>query len=264
MPIITDGDLKNLVAQGLIQGIEDPTSALTKKHAIQPCSVDLRVGNIYEPGEKDELGHFKVRESVKLRQGQTVIYETEEALNLPGDIAGIVFVPSKFAFQGLMVTNTGHVDPGYKGKLRFTAINIANESFIIHKGKTMASVLLFKLEKSVEADYQQRRRGEQPTSNVSQHVSRLSKDFLNVDARANSTLKKTSYVSGIIGTLAVLLAAILPGIINSCSGSKVNEMDKRLTVIEKQLETDKELRQIQQRLDALEQKETAPAAEEGQ
>ncbi|HXH11371.1 MAG TPA: hypothetical protein VNP04_16615 [Alphaproteobacteria bacterium] len=47
---------------------------------------------------------------------------TLEEFNLPGSIAVVGFPPSHVSFQGILMTNPGHVDPGYVGRMRFTVM----------------------------------------------------------------------------------------------------------------------------------------------
>jgi dCTP deaminase len=85
---------------------------------IQPASIDLSIGTIYRPLESlsdAEKGEYETGLSISLGQGETAVIETRETINLPATVAAIGFPPSSVSMQGLLMTNPGHVDPGYSG-----------------------------------------------------------------------------------------------------------------------------------------------------
>jgi dCTP deaminase len=98
---------------------------------IQPASIDLHVGMIHLPGRDEDApgGSRKALTRHTLGQGETAVIITTETLRLPRAIGGIVFPPNSLAFQGLLITNPGHIDAGYYGTLRFAVINMARKEF---------------------------------------------------------------------------------------------------------------------------------------
>src|SRR5205823_6027267 len=91
---------------------------------VQPCSLDLMIGNIFLPGAQrsEDGGEWRPEAAYFLKPGQTAIVTTREHLSLPPNIAAFGFPPSHVSATGLLMTNPGHVDPGYSGQMRFTII----------------------------------------------------------------------------------------------------------------------------------------------
>src|SRR5262249_48507510 len=154
----------------------DPYS---KSSPIQPASVDLRIGDIFLPGKKEDEPGSKPKplSEFTLKTGQTAVVTTKEKLNFPDNIAGIGFPPSSVSFSGLLMTNPGHIDPGYKGFMRFTVINMAKDDFILKRGDRIVRVLVFRLSASAHSDWSKRHpEGSQPPKQ--DEISRLSEDFV--------------------------------------------------------------------------------------
>ena len=109
-----------------VEGVVLPVDPYSKDSPVQASSIDLRIGNIYLPGEKEtDLGGAQnPKQDYSLKTGETAVITTLETLHLPGDIAAFGFPPSRVSFKGLLMTNPGHVDPGYEGVMRFTVINM--------------------------------------------------------------------------------------------------------------------------------------------
>src|SRR5271163_1574285 len=109
-----------------VTGVVLPADPYSKDSPVQASSIDLHIGNVYLPGEKEtDLGGAKnPRQDYSLKTGETAVVTTAETLDLPSHIAGFGFPPSGVSFKGLLMTNPGHVDPGYKGVMRFTVINM--------------------------------------------------------------------------------------------------------------------------------------------
>jgi len=101
-------------------------------NSFQQCSLDLHVGSIYIPesdnGGPGSMTHPKTDDCV-LSTGETVLISTREKITLPNNIGAICFSKSSMALKGVLITNMGHVDPGYSGHLHFTAINMGKEKF---------------------------------------------------------------------------------------------------------------------------------------
>jgi len=116
--------------------------------------------------------------------------QTKEELDLPRDLAAIGFPPSsEVSFRGLLMTNPGHVDPGYKGRMKFTVINMGRESFHLKSGDIIVTLLFFRLDQPPKKSYPERN----PTIKggvAEEQLSRLAKDFLNFESRAEDIVKQ--------------------------------------------------------------------------
>lgn len=256
MALIIDKEIKKLVDQGCIKNIKS-TGWEKKEDPIQASSIDLHIGNIYIPGKVNNGGKLLSKSEAYLKQGHTAVVETKEVLELPYNYSAIGFpASSKVSFKGLLMTNPGHVDPGYSGTLRFTVINMAEESFKLASNEPIATLLIFRLENAPQHDWLSRRGGKLPSSEESQkyikeNVDRLSVDFMNIDKRAESAVSKAQWraaiISSVIAILGVAIAALIPAIVNSLSG--VGEIEGRVKI----LENNQNIANIETRLQQIEE-----------
>jgi dCTP deaminase len=155
---------------------------------IQAASLDLTIGNIHVPGTEDDRpgGAFTPLTEYALSQGHTAVLRTRETLNLGPKLAGIAFPPATLSLKGLLMTNPGHIDPGYRGHLHLTVINMSRESFPLRRGDRICRVLLIPLNEKAEAPYNDRHPGVRPSPITSELLGRLSVDFVDVEARAEN------------------------------------------------------------------------------
>jgi len=147
--LLKDDELVGYVSgtKPLITGVPQPANWYGDDSPIQPSSIDLHIGDIFLPGVKkdDPGGVFRPKTEHILGPGRTAVVLTQEEFQLPGDIAGIGFPPSHVSFQGILMTNPGHVDPGYAGPMRFTVINMGSQDYILRRGDEIVTMLLIEL-----------------------------------------------------------------------------------------------------------------------
>ena len=209
--------------QDLIKGYDLPSSfaqAITDKSQLQPASFDLSVGKIYLPGvkEDDEGGVNHPLTWHKLPRGSTAVILTKEELHLPDYLAAFGFCPSDISFKGLLMTNPGHVDPGYDGNMRFTVINMGSEPFELREGLQIATLLFFKIEAESPSSWRKNNPSLCNRPITKADLSKLSVDFLDVEERAKNIAQSTVYRSDrlfffstlLLSLLAVLVAIFLP------------------------------------------------------
>jgi deoxycytidine triphosphate deaminase len=219
--LLRDQELVALVQNGVIQELElesfDPAVTDARHSPIQASSVDLHIGGIMIPGITDGLGSVgQPRTRYALATGGTAVVTTREELALPDDIAAFGFPPSRVSLQGLLMTNPGHVDPGYRGPLRFTVINMGQLPFELRTGDAIVTLLCIRLGHAARADWGDRGnvRTEHPAQEV---VNQLSADFLNVESRAKEISQQTTSAAiqkaqVNIGVAVGVFAALVAGI----------------------------------------------------
>jgi dCTP deaminase len=241
MSLLRDEDLIariNLDPPGVpyVEGLKLPSDPYSSDSPVQGTSLDLHIGNIYLPGKKkNELGGVDNPKSQHwLETGRTAVLTTKEKLRFPNDVAGFGFPPSTVSFQGLLMTNPGHVDPGYEGFMRFTVINMAKEPFELKRGDRIVRLLLFKLDAPVHAGYGARHPEPSRLPNE-EDISRLSEDFVNVDRRAKKIARAQGlrWSIGISAGVAVIVAFLqLWGTGNLFSRKDIEELKKRQDLVE--------------------------------
>lgn len=108
--MLAESELNSELRSGKIFDLTDTNVSNFK---VQPSSIDLTVKLIHVPGKKNKKSH-------EIHPGETVILEINEIFSLSSDISGIVFPKNTLSKNGIIMTNPGHVDPGYKGFSLYT------------------------------------------------------------------------------------------------------------------------------------------------
>jgi dCTP deaminase len=253
--------LERQLANPIINGLAVPKDWYAEDSPIQSSSVDLHIGKIFLPGKtgKAEGSADCPIELHALEPGQTAIVSTLEELCLPNDIGAFGFPPSRVSVTGLLMTNPGHVDPGYAGPLRFTVINMGKTDFVLRRNDSIVTLLFIKLIQAAEKDWLQRRGGRRGSTPKQSDLNLLSPDFLDVKSRAATAAKTEIEAAGIklkareviVSLVSAALGAGLLGWITGIQDlkSKVDALEKSLNVTQVQQQVtdmDRRLKIIEQ------------------
>ena len=256
-----------------VEGVALPSAAAdrySKDSPVQASSIDLHIGNIYLPGEKasDLGGALQPKDNYSLMTGETAVVTTAETLHLPSDVAGFGFPPSGVSFKGLLMTNPGHVDPGYDGVMRFTVINMGKEPYFLERGGRIVTLLLFRLSDAVHANWHQRNPAGSSLPNHAA-ISRLSRDFVDVKHRAEDIAKKRGmqWSAGIAAVAAVILGLLqLTTSGKLFSRADVEDLKKRQDIVgydvKNRVDVDKKLQEFDLRLQHLQREMSDLTAEQ--
>jgi len=171
----------------LIEGI-DPAQV---NNDIRGCSVDLHVGEVYQPGAVAQSPGSAItpyRLQLVLNEGETAVIQTVERFKLDAEHAAFVLPVSTVSVQGLLMTNPGHVDPGYEGPVHVTVINMGRKPFAIQPKMRFLRAFIYKLDQPAASP---RTSANSANTGVTQELlEKLSPDFLSVNTRAASAAKK--------------------------------------------------------------------------
>ena len=108
-----------------------------------------------------------------------MLVRSEQCLHLPADIGGFVFPKNgHFALKGILITNFGHIDPGFKGHLKFTMINMGRNYFALEVGEAVACVVLFGMNSPASPPW----KGTHDTDNYESHAKVLPRAFMDLDS----------------------------------------------------------------------------------
>ncbi len=255
----------------LIEGI--PANKIDE--AIRGCSVDLHVGAIYKPGAKDgELGSADnpCKMTVILKEGQTAVIQTVEEFKLDSKHAAFVLPKSSVSIQGLLMTNPGHVEPGYKGHVHVTVINMGREPYAINPGAKFLRAFLYQLDEEVESPFN----STVPTLVTQELLGKLSPDFLSVSNRASKAasdqVAKTGFKLQMLQLWVPVLVAIIVGgvgiffndrLVTSKFDERIKGLEKanaieRLQMLETNYPTERRLSSIESKLDELARSKNEP------
>ncbi|HCP6276733.1 dCTP deaminase [Pseudomonas aeruginosa] len=191
---------------------------------IQSSSVDLSAGRIYLPGSVNEANKAQKFSDLAVGQctleaGEAIVIELAEEVRIGNGFGGILMPPNSLAKNGIIMTNPGHIDPGYSGKLTVCLINMGKLAFSIEQNLTVATLLLFKLS-STSGGY----KGEPGVGVGLTQLSKLSTDFANISERSYSYIKKAIWghlatALGIISLAVAVLALLVPSLVTVLTGA---------------------------------------------
>jgi deoxycytidine triphosphate deaminase len=213
------------------------TSASPKDSPIQPASLDLTIGDIYVPPPIKRLTSTAAITSqgkIVLEPGHTVVVNTGETLNLSANIAAFGFPPTTLSSRGILMTNPGHVDPGYKGKLHFTLINMGRTQFELETGMKVVTLLLTSVEHPSSADWSSLSRTV-PDKPETETLNNLSPDFLDFQNRATQAAQVVLQRSNwLMMYLPIVLAAgaFIATFLSSGVNERTTDHEKRISALE--------------------------------
>lgn len=228
MKLLTDYEIKSKIENEVPPLIAGTFTKEWQAHdsPIQASSIDLRIGMIqtarkqkwWRPGRVEKLSQKGDKQ--KLETGAIAVLTTDEYLNFPPTIAAIGFPPSHVSIKGLLMTNPGHVDPGYRGRLHFTVINMGKEPIPLIVGDSICTLLLFELDAAVNTDWTAREKKagkpidpQTPFNGLrDRKVRELGSDFINLEERAKSIANSAVRRAGF---LAAAVAAVLSAVLSS-------------------------------------------------
>lgn len=274
--LLSDADLKQLLDDH--PGTVDPSPSIEPDVGglMQAASIDLTIGMIYVPEtDADKPGGVcnPRTDAYDLEAGGTVIVRTAQRINLPSTIAAIGFPPARVSRNGILMTNPGHIDPGYEGFLTFTLINMGRKDRELKVGSPIATLLFFALNTEPAADW--KARGNVPTDSPVKQITldKLTRDFLNVENRARAIaedaekrVRRTAQIWTSIAGAIVLLVPVITLIWNTwiVRDLDLEALDDRVASIEQQigeLKLDDRISDVEETVNEIAESLKAPSEE---
>jgi len=218
----------------------DLTNTAVSNFNVQPSSIDLTVKLIHLPDAN------KVKRSHKIDPGETVILEVNEVFSLSNEISGIVFPKNNLSKNGIIMTNPGHIDPGYKGILTLYLVNMSKQTFILRERDAVARLLLFKTS-SVTSGYL----GGPVTRIDQEQLNTMGKDFAGLDKRIPVAIGKVlaKWSVGLFVMVALMLALVgfaVPVAFTLTSSYLDNSRDLKINIDRQKEKIDKQAEKIEE------------------
>jgi len=145
--ILTDAMIKETVKKGIIK--IDPFDL----ECIQPATFDLRVGKEGLTTEGREKVDIERKGMLLLEPGDFGVVSTLEIIEMPADHAARIGIRSYYSRQGLFAATGPQVDPGFRGRLFITVINLSPNSITLPYKEKFVSLEIHKLNEAVEKPY---------------------------------------------------------------------------------------------------------------
>lgn len=184
----------------------------SKLNDVQSASVDLRIDRIFTT-TKDLRALEKPRAletglpHYSLRPGETIVVQIREEFSLSKDFGGVIFPPNRLSKKGIVMTNPGHIDPGFRGFITVCLVNVGRKLVDLNAGDPVATLLLWSVEDPTEG-YQ----GPAGTGATADQLDCMDRDFAAVSARMDQELTSKMLQAFLIfiavGTLILALVAI--------------------------------------------------------
>lgn len=118
-----------------------------------PATYELRIGSIQliEGGAETVL---KPGEEFVMKPAASVLIGTVEEVNLPDDLAGLLFLKSSLGRAGYIPWSQGYVDPGYRGSLTIALHNFAGKIQIFEGHQKICHLVFIKLTSKTQNPYE--------------------------------------------------------------------------------------------------------------
>ncbi|MBM3947019.1 MAG: dCTP deaminase [SAR202 cluster bacterium] len=161
--VLSDRDIRNELKAGRI--VVDPLA----EGAVQPASVDLRLGRKFRVFQHHREGYIDVKlemadltELVEideekpffLHPSEFALGVTLEKVCLPADIVGRLDGKSSLGRLGLVVHSTaGFVDPGWRGYLTLELSNLSPLPITLYCGMKVSQISFMRLTSPAEQPY---------------------------------------------------------------------------------------------------------------
>ncbi len=191
MSVLSDRSIKKALAAGRL-GIEP-----LDEQAIQPASVDLRLGGVFrvfrttsrpyvdvaqDVDDLTELVEISPEEPFVIHPGSFCLGSTLETITIPNDIVARVDGKSSLGRLGLLVHATaGYVDPGWTGKLTLELSNQSQMPIALYYGMRIAQISFIELTTAVDRPYGSAELGSKYQGQTGPTPSRISREFFRKD-----------------------------------------------------------------------------------
>jgi dCTP deaminase len=162
--------------------VEDPKIVVPYLDTLIDCSAyTLRLGEQYfiTPNH-DMKDRESIRQSLAAPTGQTcggsvsipagqfAFLLTEETLEMPHKVMGLISMKATFKFKGLVNVSGFHVDPGFRGKLVFGVYNAGPSAVNLSRGDPL--FLLWLADLDDDATEEKSRKNKPPLTEISSDI----------------------------------------------------------------------------------------------
>ena len=144
-------DLKRVLVSG--PGGVSPSNGIVQNQ-VMGASVLLNAGETYFPGRglrgwiRRNIRRHK--NAILIPPGKFLFFLTREVVDLPFDVEGSLFMNPKVSNLGLLFFTLGHVDPGFRGRLTATLLNMTDRSIYLDPREPPLRIVFSRTEKPIE------------------------------------------------------------------------------------------------------------------
>lgn len=126
------------------------------EHRIEQCAYALGVASEYAITSVENGGVKRTAtplEHITIPPGQFALLLTEETITVPANAIALISMKAKFKLRGLINVSGFHVDPGFKGRLKFAVYNTGGTAIDLKPGQELFLIWYCDLDQTTEALY---------------------------------------------------------------------------------------------------------------
>lgn len=109
---------------------------------------ELTIGDHYyvTSSDRETTRPLVENEQFKIPPGQMAILITEEVISMPLDHIGFISIKYRVKIAGMINISGFHVDPGFRGQLKFSVYNAGPEPIVLQRGQKVFSIWFAQLD----------------------------------------------------------------------------------------------------------------------
>ena len=120
---------------------------------LQNASYELTLGDeVYTNSDTSKTILTEKDSQFEIKPGQFAVLMTYEEISIPSKYIGFISLKFGFKFRGLVNVSGFHVDPGFKGKLKFSVYNAGSNSIILDRHKPYFVLWISELTSSLKSE----------------------------------------------------------------------------------------------------------------
>ncbi|MBN1961379.1 MAG: dUTP pyrophosphatase [Deltaproteobacteria bacterium] len=179
MPFLTTQEIRDRLNNSMQALVSDADT-----NSAQCACYELKLGDeAFITSPEGIKKKYNDGEQIRIPPGQFAILLTKEEINLPNNYLAFISIKSSIKLSGLVNVSGFHVDPGFKGRLKFSVYNAGPEAIVLNVGKRVFLIWFYELNIPDENEYKGNSQGQQSIS--SKDVMRLQGEVV-----SPATLKK--------------------------------------------------------------------------
>lgn len=152
---------------------------------------------------------------IPIEPGQFALLLSDETVHIPGDYIGFISIRNRWKTRGLINVSGFHVDPGYRGKLKFAVYNAGGNTITLTRGESIFPLWLAKLDKRTEDPYRDPSEYEiaQRETITSSDIDKIHGNLASPSENHRQIDRLQSRLNIVYGLLATIAAALIASLI---------------------------------------------------
>jgi len=194
------------------------------KEQVQGCAYELKLGEeVCITSDDTQKKILSEGEQIKIPSGQFALLITEEKLAMPSDTLAFISIKFGIKAQGLINVSGFHVDPGFKGRIKFSVYNAGAQTIVLSKGDIVFMIWFCNLTESSEDKYNGEHQKQEHIT--TKDVQLLQGEIVSpgqLRKKLDDVIAKKTYIIW----LNTLFVSILAGLLLTCAVSTYSNFNK--------------------------------------